>query len=407
VIRGGDIRDGRIQIDDQKRVTREVSDQFRRTILRGGEIVINLISEPGHCAIVPNDLFGSNVSRDVAVTPLGNSVDHYFVNSYLKSPQCISWLESRLQGTVTQKINLSTLKELPIPIFPLSTQRAISGILKALDDKIDLNRRMNETLEAMVRAIFKSWFVDFDPVRAKIEGRQPVGIDETTAALFPDSLDLSVLGPLPRGWGVGTINEATSLIIDHRGKTPKKMGRGWSRSGIPAISAKNRKNGQLVERHSMNLVDQELYDMWMKEKLRLGDILLTSEAPLGELYYLASDAQYCLSQRVFALRANPARFFSTYLYQYLCLPSTQERLHARATGTTVLGIRQSELRKVQVLIPPKVLQERVDRILKPCRAKIATNHIESETLASIRNLLLPRLLSGEIRVKEAEKRVGT
>jgi type I restriction enzyme S subunit len=308
-------------------------------------------------------------------------------------------------GTSNPSLSRDTFNSQLLPLPTPREQKQIAGVLSCLDDKIDLNRRMNETLEAMARAIFKSWFVDFDPVRAKMDGCKQAGVDAETANLFPDSLDLSVLGPLPRGWGVGTINEATSLIIDHRGKTPKKMGRGWSRSGIPAISAKNLKNGQLVERHSMNLVDQELYDMWMKEKLRLGDILLTSEAPLGELYYLAIVAQYCLSQRVFALRTNPARFFSTYLYQYLCLPSTQERLHARATGTTVLGIRQSELRKVQVLIPPKALQERVDRILKPCRAKIATNHIESETLASIRTLLLPRLLSGEIRVKDAEKTV--
>jgi len=106
VIRGGDIRDGRIRIDEDKRVTEEVSRQFRRTILRGGEIVMNLIAEPGHTAIVPPELADANVTRDVAVVPLLECVDHRYVNYSLKSPGALRWLESRLQGSVTQKINL-------------------------------------------------------------------------------------------------------------------------------------------------------------------------------------------------------------------------------------------------------------------------------------------------------------
>ena len=149
VIRGGDIRNNRIIFDDQKCVTEEVSNQFRRTILKGGELLINLIAEPGHVAIVPRDLAGSNVSRDVAVIALNNSVDHRFVCYFLKSPYCVQWLSSRLQGSVTQKINLNTLREVPVPFPPLLEQKAIAQILSSLDDKIELNREMNKTLEAI------------------------------------------------------------------------------------------------------------------------------------------------------------------------------------------------------------------------------------------------------------------
>ncbi|MHC5732055.1 MAG: restriction endonuclease subunit S, partial [Nostoc sp.] len=106
---------------------------FRRTILRGGELLINLIAEPGHVAIVPKNLAGSNVSRDVAVIALNDSVDHRFVCYLLKSPDCVQWLTSRLQGSVTQKINLNTLREVPVPLLPLCQQKAIAHILGTID----------------------------------------------------------------------------------------------------------------------------------------------------------------------------------------------------------------------------------------------------------------------------------
>jgi len=143
VVRGGDIRGGRIDCDDSKRVTEEISNQFRRTILKGGEIVLNLIADPGHSAIVPRELAGHNVSRDVAVIPLDGSADVRFVDFFLKSKIAVDWLTARLQGSVTQKINLGTLRELPVPTPPLAKQKAIAAVLGALDDKIELNRRMN------------------------------------------------------------------------------------------------------------------------------------------------------------------------------------------------------------------------------------------------------------------------
>ena len=139
VIRGGDIRENRIVFDDEKRVSPEVSNQFKRTILQGGEIVINLIAEPGHTAVVPLSMTGFNVSRDVAVIPLLSDVNHVFVNYYLKSPEAVLWLQARLNGSVTQKINLGVLREIPVPIPPRSYQDTIAETLGALDDKIAVN----------------------------------------------------------------------------------------------------------------------------------------------------------------------------------------------------------------------------------------------------------------------------
>ena len=305
-------------------------------------------------------------------------------------------------------------------------QKRIAEVLGTLDDKIELNRRMNATLEATARALFQSWFIDFDPVRRNMDRNQPstrpsgrpspIGrregdeglfeLDAATAALFPNSFEESPLGHIPKGWEVATIEEATSLIIDYRGRTPKKMGSDWSPTGIPAVSAKNVKGGRLVRPDTFNFVSEELYEQWMKDKLALGDILMTSEAPLGELYYLALDARYCLSQRIFALRANPAVCVSAFLYYWLESPACQTDIVNRGTGTTVEGIRQSELRRVSVLLPSLPIQKAAAKFLAAWTEQIHRNEEQSRTLAILRDTLLPKLLSGELSVREAERDVA-
>ena len=198
-----------------------------------------------------------------------------------------------------------------------------------------------------------------------------------------------------------TIDEVTSLIIDYRGKTPKKLGSDWAESGIPAVSAKNVKGGRLVRPDTMRFVDDELYEKWMKDELELNDILMTSEAPLGELYYLATNANYCLSQRTYGIRADSKICESSYLYFWLESDECQDEMTSRATGTTVVGIRQSELRKVNVLVPPKVVQEKAAELFDEALFKIHRNENESKNLSRLRDALLPQLLSGELPVPAA------
>ncbi len=303
-------------------------------------------------------------------------------------------------GSAIPSTSRDDFYSLPVLVPPLPEQKAIAQVLGTLDDKITLNQRMNATLETMAQVLFQSWFVDFDPVRAKLDGRSPVGLAPASAALFPARFQDSSLGPIPEGWGIGTIEEATALIIDYRGRTPKKMGSDWSESGVPAVSAKNVKGGRLVRPEMFNFVSEELFEKWMKDKLAIGDILMTSEAPLGELYYLALDARFCLSQRVFALRANPTRCEATFLYYWLNSISCQTEIINRGTGTTVEGIRQSELRKVAVLLPPLPIQKAAARFLAEWTEQIHRNEEQSRALINLRDTLLPKLLSGELRLAQ-------
>ncbi len=328
-----------------------------------------------------------------------------------------------ITGAVQPKLNKANLDAIEIPIPPVNERLLINQILNSLKEKILLNNQINQTLESIAQALFKSWFIDFEPVRAKIaakqEGKDPelaamcaisgktqaeleqmAGEDfaelQATAALFPDELVESELGEVPKGWEILDIDKTTSLIIDHRGKTPKKLGSDWSDTGITVLSAKHIKDGYIVNREQLRFVDRELYNKWMKEELEEGDILLTSEGPMGEMYYLASDEKYCLSQRLYALRANTDLISSAFLYFWLLSPYAKSDMNGRATGTTVVGIRQSELRKVKVLTPPKNICDLFNEKVKANLKQIELNNNKSVDLAHIRDILLPKLLSGEI-----------
>lgn len=405
LVRGDNIVQGAMRWDGVKRWPLSERDEYKLYELREGDVVLAMDRpwiEAGlkYAAISNHDLPCLLVQRTARLRG-GPNLDTRFLRYLIGSREFTHHIHAITTGTAVPHISGRQIKDFAFARPPIAQQRAIAAVLGALDDKIELNRRMNATLEAMARALFQSWFVDFDPVRAKLDRREATGLDPDTAALFPASFRYSELGPIPFGWEVGTIENATSLIIDHRGKTPKKMGSDWSSTGIPAISAKNVKAGKLVRPESMNCVSDELYERWMKDELELGDILMTSEAPLGELFYLGLDQRYCLSQRIFGLRTNPAKCEPTFLYFWLESPACQIEMINRATGTTVEGIRQSELRKVSVLFPPISIQRAAARFLGHWLEQIQRNELQSRTLTSIRDTLLPRLLSGKIRIEEA------
>jgi type I restriction enzyme S subunit len=169
-----------------------------------------------------------------------------------------------------------------------------------------------------------------------------------------------------------TIDQATSLIIDHRGKTPKKLGADWTISGHRVISAQNIK-GSRIDENDHHYVDSRTYAKWMKVPLAAGDTLLTSEAPLGEVAYLQYDVDWVLGQRLYALRTEPSLAVGRFLFYALQSPLVRNDLESRATGTTVFGISQVELRKVQIPCPPIVEQQRIAEVLGALDDKIESN----------------------------------
>ena len=170
-----------------------------------------------------------------------------------------------------------------------------------------------------------------------------------------------------------TLGEITNLVIDYRGKTPLKLGSSWSDSGYRALSAKNIKTGQIVAEDSIRFVDEELYRKWMKDEVNRGDILITSEAPFGQIYYWDSDEKIVLSQRLFDVRLND-EVCHKYVYYFMTSHRYQKDLEGRATGTTVTGLRQPELLKSTILLPPLSAQRSIASILSSLDRKIELNN---------------------------------
>jgi type I restriction enzyme S subunit len=298
---------------------------------------------------------------------------------------CIEWKLNELlnlaSGSIFSHLTKDTIRNFPIP-YPESRHK-IAAILSPYDDLIENNTRRIQILEEMAQIIYRQWFIEF-----QFPGHENVPMVE------------SELGVIPQEWEVKELGEVVSEIIDYRGKTPKKLGGDWSESGIMALSAMNVKQGRLVNLEKAKFVSEELYKKWMKSEVEKNDILMTSEAPLGEAYCLAEKKKICLSQRLFCIRANPNIIKPSVLFYAIRSPAIQNQLHARATGTTVAGIRQSALRKISVLIPPLQLQSKAESVLGTLISTRETLDKKNINLRQTRDLLLPRLISGELDVSE-------
>lgn len=188
------------------------------------------------------------------------------------------------------------------------------------------------------------------------------------------------------------LGEITELVIDYRGKTPKKLGGDWCKQGYRALSAKNIKTGRIVQAETIRYIDESLYRKWMKDEVQRGDILITSEAPFGQIFFWDSDEKIVLSQRLFCVRIKP-EYDARFIYYYMTTPEFQSELDGRATGTTVIGLRQPELMKCIIRCPEIQEQKVIAAILSSIDAKIIANekvndNLEQQAMALYRQMFV-------------------
>ena len=276
-------------------------------------------------------------------------------------------------GSAQPSLNRNYIHPVPVDVPPLSEQRAIAYILGTLDDKIELNRRMNETLEAMARALVKSWFVDFDPVRAKAEGRDP-GMPKPLADLFPDSFEDSELGEIPKGWKVRKLGDLMELAY---GK---------------ALKAEDRKDGTVPVYGSNGQVG------WHDEPLVAGPgIVVGRKGNPGVVTWAPTD--------FFAIDTT------FYVVPTLNCHSLYFLLHALAihdlaslgTDSAVPGLNRNMAYMSTQVLPPRPLLDKFDSYASPIASRVSETNEESRTLAALRDTLLPKLISGELRIQDAER----
>lgn len=299
---------------------------------------------------------------------------------------CIS-PERHLSGW---KLNRNYIHPISVKIPRLPEQRAIAHILGALDDKIELNWRTNETLEGTARAIFQSWFVDFDPVRAKAEGRQPEGLDEASAALFPDSFETSPLGQIPKGWKVGNIGD---LALNPRiGVDPSQL-----EAETPYIGLEH------MPRKSIALNEWGQAGGVASNKFRFsdGDILFGKLRPYFHKVGIAPLDGVCSTDILVIVPQKPHYF--AVLLSHISSEELIQYADAASTGTKMPRINWQDLAHYEIVIPKENVMKKFTDGIRPMIDCIKANIHESRTLAVIRDALLPKLLSGEVRVANAEK----
>jgi type I restriction enzyme, S subunit len=314
-------------------------------------------------------------------------------NSYTTDSSFIYWLclwhdfNHHLVATATGTKILHTaperIKSFTFKCPPIDEQKQIGKTLDSLDRKISNLRQQNETLEKIAQTLFKHWFVDFEFPNEDGKPYKSSG----------GEMVRSELGEIPVGWDVCRFKECLEHLIDNRGKTPE-----FFSGGIPALSAKFVKGGDLVNRDSFNYVSYELFAQ--AEKLKIGDVILTSEAPLGETYFIARQTTYYPAQRVFALRADTNVISCSYLNYWLSSSTGQFFLKRRASGSTVQGIKQSELYQCEIIIPEKIIQCRASGLLTEILNKKEANSDQIQTLTQTRDRLLPKLMSGQLRIQD-------
>ena len=273
-------------------------------------------------------------------------------------------------GGVRGSMPWEEFAKMKLPVPTIEKQRKIVNAYKIVTDRIALKQKINDNLRASASIMF------FNKIRY---------------VQCSECCQETEIGTYPIDWTLFTLGDVLDTIIDRRGLTPTKLGSEWSNEGIIALSAKSVKNHELVNLDIANHVDNDLYNRWMPQKLQSQDILMTSEAPLGEFYYLADFSTYCLSQRLFAMRANKTIIEPTVLYFQLTDSIGKHAIDIRKTGTTVTGIRQSELIQVPIIVPPMNIQKEFARFCNPIMITIEKNADEIRQLFKLQEMLLSRL----------------
>jgi type I restriction enzyme S subunit len=328
----------------------------------------------------------------VATAKSGNDVRFlYYLFYYLE-------LRRTAIGSAQPLITQGGLKVVQTVVPPLKEQQAIACILGALDDKIELNRRMNQTLEAIARAIFKSWFVDFDPVRAKAARRQPPGLAPHIAELFPDSFVNSELGEIQRGWRIGFVSEFGEIVC---GKTPPTSNPENYGSDIPFITIPDMHGKVFVTRtnKSLSLIGAETQPT---KTLPPFSVLVSCIATPGIVAITTKPSQTNQQINSIVPSCDKSPF-----YVYFALRELTNEIIARASGGSVtLNLNKAQFSNLQTIIPSTELVKAYHKAVEPVFFYLLSNEEQSHTLTQIRDALLPKLISGELRVPDAERIVG-
>ncbi|MFE8646621.1 hypothetical protein ACFX58_16195 [Sphingomonas sp. NCPPB 2930] len=325
--------------------------------------------------------------------------DHDYIYYLCREPAFRDYAISLMEGTSgRQRVSWRSIAAYEFAFPPPDERRETAGLLATLDDRITLLRQTNATLEAIAQALFKSWFVDFDPVRAKMEGRTPEGMDEATAALFPDGFETSEWGQVPREWRAETLGSVCSYL--NRGLSPKYLETG----GVLVL------NQKCIRDFSVDFSKGRRHDASQRKiqgrELAVGDVLVNSTGVgtlgrVSQVLYLPEPI--IVDSHVTVVRAGKDLSWP-YLGEFIARKQPEiEAMGEGSTGQTELG--RAKLASLPIVVPPIEVVTGFDELVRPLKQRVAANERNAQTLSTLRDTLLPRLVSGQLRLSQA--RVAT
>lgn len=390
-----------IDISECDRIPSSVIDSIsdiQRFSLRCGDILIAMTGATvGKVGRFPNTNEQHFINQRVGKVYLSNSklANYQYLYYILSQGKYVREMFGAAEGSAQANISGSQIESLSIPLPPLPIQKAIAHILGTLDDRIELCRRMNETLEAMTRALFKDWFIDFGPVRAKMEGREPPGLSPEVAALFPSKLVDSELGEIPEGWEISTIGDEVRAV---GGGTPStKESELWENGSHFWATPKDLSKLQfpVILETERKITDAGLTKI-SSGLLPVGTLLLSSRAPIG--YMAITEIPLAINQGFIAMICDKR---ISNIFAYFWCKENMDRIVGNANGSTFQEISKSNFRPLSMIIPSKGILNAFSDSVRDIHQQIVANQVQAASLSTLRDTLLPKLLSGELSVSEA------
>ncbi len=390
LLKVGDIKDG-AAIRPSYCISAATDEEHRRTKLVGDELLITLVGNPGECVVVTPEMKGWNPARAIAVIRLQDTSLRTYLKTVLESTAGRHLIDAVLNTTVQKTLNLKDIRKLPIPLPTDAEIKWISGVSEALTSRTTLLRENNATLEAIAQALFKSWFVDFDPVRAKLEGRAPEGMDEATARLFPDSFEESELGLVPKGWRIGTLDDLSDL-------NPES----WSAKSHPDtvayIDLANAKDNEIA-----SVTDFAFDDAPSRARrvLRDGDTIVGTVRPGNRSFaFIHEPARNLTASTGFAVLRPTAPANAEFVYLAATQDASIEQLAHVADGGAYPAVRPDVVAGLNCVVPDENVLKAFHEVAAPLLVKVAKNQAQAQNLTNLRDTLLPRLISGQLRISE-------
>ncbi|WP_112866542.1 restriction endonuclease subunit S [Plesiomonas shigelloides] len=386
-----------VDLSNARRISK---DDFDELVQQGCKPQVGdvLIAKDGNSALdtvctVDSEIDAVLLSSVAILRPDPEKLDSNFLKYYFCSPQVIDYLKTNfISGAAIPRVVLRDFRKAKINLPPLRIQRKISQCLSSIDNKILSNNQTNQTLEQMAQAIFKSWFVDFDPVKAKMNGEQPEGMDAATASLFPDKLVESELGLIPEGWMLSEIGEEVTVV---GGSTPStKNDDFWINGDIHWTSPKDLSGVQdKVLLDTAGKITEAGLKKISSGLLPVDTVLLSSRAPVG--YLALAKVPMAINQGYIAMKCEK-QLPPEFVLQW-CVYRMDE-IKQRASGSTFAEISKKSFKPISVVVPTGAILSAYQKLVKPIYNAITSNARQNEQLSTLRDTLLPKLLSGEIEL---------